>query len=373
MNLTKFNINALAMFAFLLIFPLDYIAYTLGHIGFPSIPIGFFGAALSFALIVIFFLNKGLRITDLFIFLFLGSFVFFIVLAQNAERMDYLYWAKTIGIFFTGLMMYDYFKQKNSLSFKYISLFLLIIMSIFTLMYTPDGNYLRLSDAFVITSLFLISYQKRFFVTLLTVAISSFALYEIGSRAGVLIYTFIAIILIYVKYGFRRFSFFLPPALYVLYQFVMSLNDSITNYNDNRLLRLLFSSDTDTSLNLRKTFNELGYQEFVNHPILGNFGYYRNIYGEGSYAHNYISYLAEFGIIGIAFLILLVGLYVVFVIQNFKLRTNYNLFIFALSTFCIIGLASAKSYYWIAPFLALGLLYRAVSTGKYWKNHEQSS
>lgn len=373
MNLTKFNINTLAMFAFLLIFPLDYIAYTLGHIGFPSIPIGFLGAILSFALIFVFFLKKGLRISDLLICTYLAIFVFFITLSQNADRMDYLYWAKTMGIFFTGLMMYDYFKQKNSLSFKYIALFLLVIMSIFTLRYTPDGNYLRLSDAFVITSLFLVSYQKRFLVTILTVAISCFALYEIGSRAGVLIYSLIAILLIYAKYGFWKFSIFIPPALYVLYQFIMNLNESITNYNDNRLFRLLFSSDTDTSLNLRKTFNELGYQEFLNHPILGNFGYYRNIYGEGSYAHNFISYLAEFGLVGLAFLILFLVLYIVFVIRNFKLRTNYNLFIFALSTFCIIGLASAKSYYWIVPFLALGLLYRAVSTRKYWKNHEQSS
>ncbi|EXA60631.1 O-antigen ligase like membrane family protein [Acinetobacter baumannii 1035119] len=373
MNLTKFNINTLAMFAFLLIFPLDYIAYTLGHIGFPSIPIGFLGTTISFALFFIFFLKKDLRISDLNILVFLGSFSFFIALSQNAVRMDYLYWAKSIGMFFVGIMMYDYFKQKNSIFYKHISILLLIIMSIFTLRYTPDGNYLRLSDAFVITSLFLVSYQKRFLVTILTVAISCFALYEIGSRAGVLIYSLIAILLIYAKYGFWKFSIFVPPALYVLYQFIMNLNESITNYNDNRLFRLLFSSDTDTSLNLRKTFNELGYQEFLNHPVLGNFGYYRNIYGEGSYAHNYISYLAEFGIIGIAFLILVVGLYVVFVIQNFKIRTNYNLFIFALSTFCIIGLASAKSYYWIVPFLALGLLYRAVSTRKYWKNHEQSS
>ncbi|MDC5278121.1 O-antigen ligase domain-containing protein, partial [Acinetobacter baumannii] len=310
MNLTKFNINTLAMFAFLLIFPLDYIAYTLGHIGFPSIPIGFLGTTISFLLPFIFFMKKGLRVSDLNILVFLGSFSFFIALSQNAVRMDYLYWIKTIGIFFVGLMMYDYFRQRNSISYKYISVALLIIMSVFTMRYTPDGNYLRLSDAFVITSLFLVSYQKRFFVTLITVAISSFALYEIGSRAGVLIYTLIAIILIYAKYGFWKFSFFIPPAAYVLYQFILSMNNSITDYNDNRLFRLLFSSDTDTSLNLRKTFNELGYQEFLNHPIFGNFGYYRNIYGEGSYAHNFISYLAEFGVIGIVFLVLLVWLYV---------------------------------------------------------------
>ncbi|WP_032880114.1 O-antigen ligase family protein [Acinetobacter courvalinii] len=362
MDFNKFNINLLAFFAFLLIFPLDYIAYTASSVVSFGFPIGFLGTLLSFTLIGVFFLNKKIKFSDIYMFGLLGGFVFFILLSQNSLAVDYFFWFKTVGIFFTGMILFDYFKQRNDVSIKYVIAFLFLIMSLLVLKYSSDGNYLRLSDAFVITSLFLISYQKRFFLTLITIGISCYALYLIGSRAGLMIYSLIAIILVYIKFGFMRFSIFIPPVIYILVMFIIELNSTIVRYGDNRFLRLIFDSEEDTSLNVRKELNEFGYNTFLQNPIVGDFGLYRKVYGEGAYAHNYLSFLSDFGIWGVVFLLVLIWLYIKFCILNFRDRTDYNIFIFSTSTFGIIGVAVAKSYYWLIPFFALGLLYRAIST-----------
>lgn len=372
MEINKFNINLLAFFAFLLIFPLDYIAYVSSSVISFGFPIGFLGTVLSFILIGIFFLNKKIKFTDIYMCGLLGGFVFFILLSQNSLAVDYLFWFKTVGIFFTGMILVDYFNQKNNTAIKYVIGFLFLVMSLLVLKYSPDGNYLRLSDAFVLTSLFLISYQKRFFLTLITIAISGYALYLIGSRAGLMIYSLIAVILIYIKFGFIRFSIFIPPVIYALILFIIELNSTMVRYGDNRFLRLIFDSEEDTSLNVRKELNEFGYNTFLQNPILGDFGIYRRFYGEGAYAHNYLSFLSDFGIWGGVFLFILIWFYIRFCILNFRVRTDYNIFIFSTSTFGILGVAVAKSYYWLIPFFALGLLYRAISTKKV-KNNGQIS
>lgn len=356
----KVSLSFLGVLVFLFTYSLDYLSYSLGNIGISEIPVGAAGFIISIFLLPIFYFNKKIRISDLAMSFFFFSFVFYIMFSQYSVNTDYLFYFKMVGLFFSGILFYDYV-SKDGDGFMPITRFIFILMIALTYFYSTDAfNYLRLSDAFAVTAILVLSYLKRLIPFLITVIFSAFCLYKIGSRAGLVLFAAASLILIYQKYGIKTILLLIFPALsYGAYKLYSLYQADSLDLTDNRFLRLLFSTGNDTSLNERKYLNESSLETFLNNPIFGNFGIYRMKTGEGAYAHNYISYLSEFGILGLTFLLLLLFFFVNFFFREIKDKdSNYKHFILAISIFSIVGLLFAKSVFWLLPYFVMGILYR---------------
>lgn len=357
----KVSLSFLGVLVFLLTYSLDYLSYSLGNIGISQLPVGAAGFIISIFLLPIFYLNKKIRISDIAMSFFFLSFLFYIMFSQYSVNTDYLFYFKMVGLFFSGILFYDYV-SRNGEGFVPITKFIFILMITLTYFYSTDAfNYLRLSDAFAVTAILVLSYLKRLLPFIISVIFSTFCLYKIGSRAGLILFTAASLILIYQKYGIKTILFLIFPALsYGIYNlYNLYKNDSL-DLTDNRFLRLLFTAENDTSLNERNYLNASSLETFLNNPIFGNFGLYRMKTGEGAYAHNYISYLSEFGILGLIFLLLLLFFFVNFFFREIKDKdSNYKHFILAIGIFTIIGLLFAKSVFWLLPYFVMGILYRS--------------
>lgn len=352
------NFSGLSFIAFLLIFPLDYISFVLTYLYNVHLPLGFFGHLITFLIIFILILGKKLSTSNILEFMVIAMFILPISISKNSQDQDYLLLLKMLGGFSIGIYLFNFLKVRKIL-IRNVSNLLVILMTILISIQPPIGNYLRLADAFVVTSLFSLIYNRNFFTFVIINFISIYSLYIIGSRSGLISYTILSLILFYLKYGAVKFLFFIPLVIYKVIEFFLTYNQTIVDYNQNRLFRLIFDTEDDTSLNLRKSLNKFGYKIFLQHPITGDFGYYRSIFrGEGFYAHNYISYLAEFGVIGILFLLIFSIKYIIFFkgFYNQKVRKEHDLYIFCLTTLSVIGVISAKSFIWLIPFVALGLM-----------------
>lgn len=347
---------------FLLTYPLDFIAYMLGGKLGVNIPIGFLGVVISIFFIVIFFLierkSKVILVSVIFIFLIIG--MFFIMLFSNNSRLDdYFYLLKIVGAFLSGIAFINYIYQVEIEKLKVIIgfLWLLMILLLITIGLTEGDNYLRLSDAFALTSLFLLGTVNKPRYQIIIFVFSVIGLYYLESRSGLFLFLISSIFLMVLKNNVIKAFLYIMPFIILSYLYIQNINSSITDYNDNRFLRIIFSKDSDTSLNARNYLNEFGWSVYKNNFYFGDFGYSRHSLGEGMYAHNYISFLAEFGLMGLLVLAFFTYSFVVFFIIFFKDKEkNYSYLVLGFVLFGSLGLIFSKSFHWIYIYFCMGAI-----------------
>ena len=128
------------------------------------------------------------------------------------------------------------------------------------------------------------------------------------------------------------------------------------------------SCASSTSFEGREEFSIKAWQVIQNHPLVGDYGYYIDIYGIGSYAHNILSAWADFGILGF---ILFLGLSIYLLIFSlnkiiFKKSSDKKIcLLFLFSITLILGYLTAKDYSFMFFGLSLGLYVNYLQSIKY--------
>lgn len=374
----KVKKSQIAFFAFLFVFMLDSISYGLLSYFSIQIPIGMVGILLSFVLVFFFIFKKG---SFLYGRLGVSILLFFpIVLAYVSGRgsaEDIYFWFRALAIFSAGFYFLFFISQvsKNNLNIN-LYIFLLVFACMLFIFNKQQGeNYLRVSDGIVLFSLFVLSLLKDKFVYLFVVAFTCVSLYFIGSRFGLISYSFAVFLLFFLRFSIRKRFFVtvfsLIPAA-VLYQWMLYEYVRIDNIHSNRLLRLFFESENDTSLQGRDLLLQKALEVFKNNYFLGDYKYYLDGGGTGGYAHNFISYWAELGVVGIliSFIFLYFAIKSLFVSYR---KNNYNnqlySFVFLTSIVLILGMLFAKSYMWTTSYFLSGLFYSFLNMVKIDENH----
>ena len=195
-------------------------------------------------------------------------------------------------------------QNSENISLRFhIFLFLLCLFSA-TLFDYSEGNYLYYSDSLVIYSFFILALlgnknRFSFLSALLVFILTSTCLYFVNSRSAILFFVASFVAYFFTVHGLKKSLLIMPPIFLSVFSFIFYINSTLDNYDGHRLLRLIFDRDTDTSLGAREVVNQFGKDTFYNNWFTGDFGLYRGIFGDGLYAHNYYSFLAEFGIIGV--------------------------------------------------------------------------
>lgn len=360
-NFFCMNRNFLSFLFFLMVYPLDFISYMISsNFGF-EIPLGFFGSILSiFIFIFLYFFekDKNILISYFFLIFFLLCLFFIVWFSRNGNLIDYFYLFKVGGAFSCGLLILSFIKNSSSDSIRNILTIFWLVMIFFVFNFKLGENYLRLSDSFAFVSLFLLSLLNRIRYQILLSFLSLCCLYYLESRSALFLFLLTSIVLIFVKNSFSKFILLLIPIFLISYLYVVNLNNKIIDYNENRFLRLIFSTDTDTSLNERSFLNNLGWKTYLDNKYFGDYGYYKYSLGEGAYAHNYISFFAEFGFFGILILFIYLVFLILFISSFIKNINKDNTDYFALSFifFGFLGIIISKSFHWMFFFFSFGLV-----------------
>lgn len=232
-----------------------------------------------------------------------------------------------------------------------------------------SGSYLFLCDSLAIVSLFLIGFSRIkwanrfliFFITLL-------CLYVLASRAS--FYSYLV--------GVGGSLFLLSPRSYkmltiIIFSFLLFLLFFTLDHFEKipSLTRMLepITDDGGQSGSVREYLNNSGYDDIIEHYVLGNLGGQvekESIFG--AYVHNVFSYWRQFGLMGVSFVIiyLMSFLRVLFVIIRSSLtRFPILIVVFPLTIFILIEWLFARSFASLFPWISVGLLFRKTSTENY--------
>lgn len=354
-------LSFLSFLFFLLVYPLDFIFYMVSsNFGF-EIPLGFLGSILSIYLFIFLYFfekEKNIIISYFFLGFFLLCLFFIIWFSGNGNLVDYFYLFKVAGAFSCGLLILSFIENSNSDNVRNILIIFWLIMFCLVFNFKLGENYLRLSDSFALVSLFLLSFLSTIRYQILLSFLSLCCLYYLESRSALFLFLLSSVFLIFVKNKFSKFILLLIPVFMVSYLYIININNQVLDYNNNRFLRLIFSTETDTSLNEREFLNDLGWKIYLNNKFFGDYGYYKYSFGEGAYAHNYISFLAEFGFLGA--LILFIYFIYLFLFMNKFARNmskdNSDYFALSFIFFGFLGIMFSKSFHWIFFFFSFGLV-----------------
>ena len=385
----KFNTyyGVLLFFVYFLLFPLNNLLINLSIHLMPStlpvmgvVALGLFtmlvnykkSFELFFNIIPLFTLFTLLTIT----LLILESYVYRVVgyVPSQFLNANNLYWI----LFSIGGYLFTYYLN-DILTFleesKYITLFLtslpilvvVILVANFSFsefitraIFADDSkiSFQLLSDLIAIVSFVLIA--KYFYNNSILITIGVFILLELfilGSRSSIFFYL-ISVILLFIKT--KRFTFLFlvgSIALMVLFYF---LPDIIKFYGNDQRVMSLFSHNylQDASLKERE-MQLIENMKFIKvNWLTGGLYSEFKISGAGTYIHNYLSYLQNYGIvpfiiINVLILKLIYNL-VLFYEDEFEFR-----FIFMVSIFTLFSMLFSRSYmaYWILLTLAMSEAY----------------
>lgn len=149
-------------------------------------------------------------------------------------------------------------------------------------------------------------------------------------------------------------------SLLVVYVKLKNYFLTLSSIDDNRILRLVFATNQDSSLIQRNMMLEWSIKIFKENPILGKYKYYYGDGRVGSYAHNFMSFWSELGVVGITqtLVIALLCIKSLFLLRQYKENVpniiEYSAYI---SLLVLLGLIASKSYLWPTYYLSIGFLY----------------
>lgn len=359
------SVQKLALLSFICAYPLDAIFFGLHSRMGIKIPIGFLGILLSIAVLIMSLFVR--QKTKNYIVVYIIGLYFFIctLLLFRSELSnwgDVYYFLVALGQISVGYYLIDYFLKKDN--GKISMFFLFSIIACFIIYLIPSSgsyyNYLRSADAIVITSFFLLAQTKSrqfifiiFLVTLIT-------LYYVNSRASIILYCVSTFLYFGILWGKVRTLLIATVCSIIFGSWLFYIYNTIDNIHNNRLVRLLFQRENDTSLSARIMLKEKAKAVFHSNPLTGEFAYYRAEGLQGAYAHDYFSLIADFGIIGIVIVFLIFSCFLFSLLKLNKVIKNNNaisVFGFSLMVimYAVLGFLLAKDYTWNPLFLGVGL------------------
>ncbi|ENW85221.1 hypothetical protein F906_02748 [Acinetobacter pseudolwoffii] len=359
-KISNFNVNVFGYLFFILAYPFFVMSAGLSsNIIFNQLYY-YFLTAFCVVISIIFFIKS--RSLSVYFFVSLIFMMFFLsFFSKSYSYLDGIDFLKFLGYFFAGYSFFKYLLLRERIN-KLIILFIYVVclISAFNFDYN-EGNYLYYSEGVVVFSFFIISIISKnslssYLCSILIFFLSLISLYYINSRSAIFFFSLSFLIFSFLFYGFRRSLFLITPLFSLVIAYLFYLNSTLDNYSENRLLRLLFDRDSDTSLSAREVVNQFGKETFVKNWFTGDFGIYRGVFGEGLYAHNFYSFLAEFGIIGILFLAYVIFIYFKAFLYIFKSNyQRFEIFLLLCLIYTFLGILLSKSYVWLFLYFTVGI------------------
>lgn len=360
--------------AFVLVYVIDPVAFSLQLAGVVKLPFGLAGIVLTIGLVL---QNIGrtvnTKISPDALMLFSG-YVIVASLAMSGHYFqwgDAWVWTQNTAYYALGVMAGSYFLEKglnrNLKAIFFVSvacsgvLWLLLSDRIFVSGEIEKLNYLHVSDSVAILSLILLGSMKTMRMKLIALIFGSISLYFIGSRFGLIgfVCAGVAMMLRHASWAQRVvMASILVLGAISLIGYVESLGLDI---NENRFVRLFLFTENDTSLNARIEDDEFSREVFLASPVVGGGYKFYQVNGEGTYAHNVLSIVYEFGMFGVLF-----SSVVAFVAS----RSLFKSFLggrdeIAIGFFIFLLLACLSKYYlWWGYFFCLGYLRACAKQGR---------
>ena len=292
---------------------------------------------------------------------------------QSASALEY--W---IPIFFKYALFFFVGLQIVYLrAFRYLMLLALVLAGVVVLQYVDYeflgidrrnfvaganvGIYLFLGDAFSITALLTIALFKRNTLRLLIFIFSAVVIFLIGSRTSFIVFSFVVTLYFMMQFRAKLLPYYLAICLAV---FALASTLDFTELADRnaRMIGVFTDYEDDNSVNIRRRFAELGWEDIKNNPILGRFGGQRDSdliatkEGWRSYMHSLFSYWRQFGIVVFGLICYIYFRFGLGVLYLFPLRQTAEFRIyFLLGSFIIIESLFSRSFAFAATHVIFGL------------------
>lgn len=352
--------------AFILVLFVDPVAFSLQLAGVPKPPFGLAGIALTIALVLREEgLTAGRRMSLQALVLGFGYLVL-IILALSSRHFNWIdawIWTQNATYFFLGVFSASLLSRKGlSHGLKLVIaasgalsgvLWLLLSDRIFVSGEIESLNYLHVSDSLAVLGLILLSFIETAKLKLLVIAFFSVSLYFVGSRFGLIGFACagVAMILKNVSWSARALlAVGLVVGVIALFGYVESLGLEI---NDNRFVRLFLFTENDTSLTARIEDDDVSRDVFLANPLGGGGYKFYVVNGEGTYAHNALSIVYEFGVVGLLFLLTAIWIMGRSLVRS--LGTRHEDIAIGFSVFLLLA-AFSKFYLWWGYFFVIGYL-----------------
>ncbi|MCB9211130.1 MAG: O-antigen ligase family protein [Ignavibacteriales bacterium] len=360
----------LALYIFMGLFLLDPILLLARFTYDVYFPIGFISSILSLILVfrIIFFVKKNIfqkRITVLLIFYFIYVSII-IALSDQSTYDDFLIVINYLLYSSIGFYFLKYLDNKRNInSIKYYIFIYPIIFSVFIstfnikYLFSLEGlNYLRLADGVCMVGLLALGFTKKIKIFIIILFFYLVNLYLLKARSAIVFFYFASMFILFLRYKKIK----IIPLFIVLvigtYLFLATQLSSIIDINDNRIIRLLFFTEVDSSLLARIKLLENGIEVIKNNIIFGEYGWQTKLFGgRGFYIHNILSFWAQFGII-IFLLTLFIVFYPIFYLVKNKHQVKKELYEYLIVLFLFLALNSifSKAYTYQVIFMPIGMV-----------------
>ena len=227
--------------------------------------------------------------------------------------------------------------------FIFVSYFGLFSFLSRTVFHEMEIEFQSLSDYIVLGSFILIS--KYFYNNKILIVIAVIVLIELfilGSRSSIFFYI-ASIFFLFIKN--RRYTFIFTIGIIAFLLLTYFMQDIINFYSGDTRIMSMFSGDyaNDASLKEREEqfLNNLKFieQNWLTGGIYSEF----LIAGEGTYIHNYISYLQNFGIVPFA-LINILFVKIIYSLATYNGDSFEFRLIFLMSVFALLSILFSRSY-----------------------------
>lgn len=353
--------SVLGCMAFLMLFPLDVVMQIVENSVGVSIPVGMLGIFLAAFLSIVVFFEAGLALTALLInFLF---FVLFGILVLTSKYGDFLGFYTFLRAFFVFCVGYYFgaflvFEERTRFYRIFIALF--FVLCLLVVFGSVKGlNYLRLADGFSLLAFLILARFKSQVYIFSIGLVSIIVLYVMGARFSLLGFLLSASVLIWIRSSQVRRFFYPVVALivgalvyYVGYFYFLSQEV----IRENRFVRLVYASDDDGSFTERMSQFLLAKDAILSNVYFGEYKYYEAEGLVGAYAHNLVSYWAEFGVFGFLYSLGLVFFSTFILFLRTKIDRSWSFdFVVVVNVYFLSGLLLAKSYHWLVIYFIIGV------------------
>ena len=202
-------------------------------------------------------------------------------------------------------------------------------------------------------------YPKFYRFKNLLILLLLFSVFLVGSRTNLVIALFVILInFLFSKKNFFRTLVYVIAILTGLLVFLNNIEfiSELVKTDHSSLSRLfdLFLSNEDLSFLERKYFEKKGVEDIINSPVFGKFGGQLYVFGItdqlsprwGGYIHNYLSFIRQFGLIGL-------NLLFIYLFASFKVLKETKLKIFII--YLLLMYFLSRSFVYPYLFIVIGL------------------
>ncbi|WP_201532116.1 hypothetical protein [Psychrobacter sp. LFX-11D] len=378
----------ISSFTIILLFPGFALYNTLVAYGFIT-PIfgGFFGLFSVIYLILVlpmllrlpvFLDNKSLGYFIILIFLYVYIFLFSTTnyLLDSRAGIEDAYFqiietmTLTLAIFFIG-----FFVDLNQKIYKILLYTILVSAALLLFYFLKTGQVMFYAKSFaddnateyvstyqgyarsaIITSLIVLSMTNRLARYLFIYMLSIFILFILGARSEFVGLVLSGTLLLLLRFKINIIQFLKLLSFCVLGLIVLYF--SYDSFSGGRGAQV-FDLANDTSWEARKSLEQIGLNQIIQHPILGYFGGHILEGGSrGSYIHNVLSVWAGFGLISFILYVLLCFIpffHCILIALKDKQQTDKFYFCLSLSSVVVLLILFSKSFFWVLPGFVWGL------------------